>query len=225
MLNFDVIRTSIMQSFPYRYALIENLLPIQVSKELAASYPQQQFQESKGEEYGYLWAQMIADSRDIHKMWQLDTRWQQRIQAGIVTANLQNFSSIWQQFIQELWQPAYREALENLSGLQLKNCPMVISFRKYDPGHRHHPHTDEPSKVLTHLFYFNQQWSADWGGCLRILNSQQPESVFQDILPLSHSSVVIVRSDNSWHTVTPVSAEASECRLVLRVAFFNDIIP
>ncbi|MDZ8264078.1 MAG: 2OG-Fe(II) oxygenase family protein [Nostoc sp. ChiQUE01b] len=96
-----------------------------------------------------------------------------------------------------------------------------MDFVGYNSRHLHHPHTDEPNKVLTHLLFFNQQWSVDWGGCLRILKDSHPESAFEDILPLSDSSVAIARSDNSWHTITPLTCPASECRLALRVAFFR----
>ena len=100
---------------------------------------------------------------------------------------------------------------------------MDIGLRRYNLGHAHFPHTDEPNKVLTHLLFFNQQWSVDWGGCLRILRNSRPESVFQDILPLDRTSVVIIRSDNSWHMVTPLTCPESECRLALRVAFFRNL--
>ncbi len=33
----------------------------------------------------------------------------------------------------------------------------------------------------------------DWGGCLRILFNEQPESVVRDIPPLAQLSAVIVR--------------------------------
>ncbi|WP_248277963.1 2OG-Fe(II) oxygenase [Brasilonema sp. UFV-L1] len=142
---------------------------------------------------------------------------------GRLTSDLGHLSHVWQQLIEGLWTDSYREALEKMSGLELKDCAIDIGFRRYNVGHLHRPHTDEPNKVLTHLLFFNQQWSLDWGGCLRILKDSQPESAFQDILPLSHYSVVIVRSDNSWHTVTPLTCPASECRLALRVAFFRNV--
>lgn len=220
MLNYSVFYKSKMQSVPYSYAVIENLLSALLSKNLAETFPQQQLQESSGEDYGYLWGKMIASEEDMIKLGQLEERWRQRINDGVVTANLENFSSVWQKLIQELWKPDYRQALEHLSGVSLKNCPMLIGFRMYQVGHRHRPHTDEASKVLTHLFFLNQTWLDNWGGRLQILTSEKPESMFEDILPVSNNSVVIVRSDNSWHMVTSVASAATESRLLLRVMFF-----
>lgn len=55
--------------------------------------------------------------------------------------------------IEELWTPAYRQALTQMSGMELKDCAMVIGFRRYNLDHCHRPHTDKPSKALTHLLF------------------------------------------------------------------------
>ncbi len=225
MLNFESIRATAMQKVPYSWALIKNLLSPEASLELTASFPREEFRLSEGEGYGYSWGKMLATSEDISLMLKSsDHRWRERMEQGRLTSDLGHLSSVWRQLIEGLWTDSYRAALAEMSGLELKDCVMDIGFRRYNLGHLHHPHTDEPNKVLTHLLFFNQQWSGDWGGCLRILKDSQPESVFQDILPLGDSSVAIARSDNSWHTVTPLTSPASEDRLALRVAFFrNDV--
>ena len=115
---------------------------------------------------------------------ELSARWCDRITQRRLSSNLGNLSSIWRQLIEKLW-TAYRQALTQMSGVELKDCAMVIGFRRYNLGHCHRPHTDEPLKALTHLLFFNEQWSMDWGGCLRILLDEKPESIFQDIAPLN----------------------------------------
>ncbi|WP_298918716.1 2OG-Fe(II) oxygenase [uncultured Nostoc sp.] len=223
MLNFQSIHTTAMQKAPYNWALIKNLLSTEASLELAASFPYEEFRLSEGEGYGYSWGKMLATSEDISLMLKSsDNRWRQRMAQDRLTYDLGHLSNVWQQLIEGLWTDSYRAAIAEMSGLELNNCVMDIGFRRYKLGQLHHPHTDEPNKVLTHLLFFNQQWSEDWGGCLRILKDSQPESAFQDILPLSDSSVVIVRSNNSWHMVTLLTCPVSECRLALRVAFFRN---
>jgi hypothetical protein len=74
MLNLDAIRNTAMQTVPYQYALIKHLLPKEASLELAASFPQEQFQLSIGEGYGYLWSQMFINSKDISVMPKLGDR-------------------------------------------------------------------------------------------------------------------------------------------------------
>ncbi|MEH2279661.1 MAG: 2OG-Fe(II) oxygenase [Nostoc sp.] len=223
MLNFQSIRATAMQKVPYDWALIKNLLSTEASLELTASFPYEEFRLSEGEGYGYSWGKMLATSEDISLMLKSsDNRWRQRMAQGRLTCDLGHLSNVWQQLIEGLWTDSYRKAIAEMSGLELNNCVMDIGFRRYKLGQLHHPHTDEPNKVLTHLLFFNQRWSEDWGGCLRILKDSQPEFAFQDILPLSDSSVVIVRSNNSWHMVTPLTCPVSECRLALRVAFFRN---
>ncbi len=224
MLNLQSIHTTVMQTVPYNWALIKNLLAPEASLELTASFPHQEFHLSTGEGYGYYWGKILAPSQDIPLMLKFkDDRWRQRLAQGKLTSDLKHLSYVWRQLIEGLWTDDYRIALAEMSGLDLKNCVMDIGFRQYKSGNQHFPHTDEPNKVLTHLLFFNQQWSRDWGGCLRILKDEQPESTFQDILPLSHSSVVIARSCNSWHMVTPLTCPPSESRLALRVAFFHNV--
>jgi hypothetical protein len=89
------------------------------------------------------------------------------------------------------------------------------------PSTPRRPHTDQPSKILTHLLFLNEQWLSNWGGCLQILNSQEPDSIYQEILPLSNYSVVFIRADNSWHMVNPVTKEAPKYRLAAQVAFLR----
>ncbi|MEH2270016.1 MAG: 2OG-Fe(II) oxygenase family protein [Nostoc sp.] len=221
MLNLNAIRSATMQSIPYQYALLENLLLKEVSGELSQSYPQHDFRELRGDDFCYLWRRLIANDNDITTKLGLDNFWQRRIELGDVTSDIHNLSSVWQRLIQEIWQPEYTMAMEELSGLELSSCVKVMALRRYRPGDYVLPHTDQPSKILTHLLFLNEQWSSSWGGCLQILKNEQPESVHQNILPLSGYSVVFVRSENSWHMVNLVTSEAVECRLAAQVAFFR----
>ncbi|BCL39029.1 2OG-Fe(II) oxygenase [Nostoc sp. MS1] len=221
MLQLDAIRQTVMEEVPYHWAVIENLLSPETSLELAASFPQENFCLSTGEGYGYLWGEMLASSDDIALMNNFGGHWRERIVERRLSSDLHHLSHSWQQLIQALWQPQYRQALTQMSGIELKDCAMVIGFRRYNGGHLHRPHTDEPSKVLTHLVYFNQQWPVEWGGCLRILKDEQSNSVYQDIPPLNKFSAVIVRSEKSWHMVTPVTSSVSQTRRVLRIMFFR----
>jgi Rps23 Pro-64 3,4-dihydroxylase Tpa1-like proline 4-hydroxylase len=76
------------------------------------------------------------------------------------------------------------------------------------------------SKIVTQVFYFNVGWDPDWGGCLRILGSREPEDLIAELPPRLGSSSILVRSDSSWHSVTPVSGSAPAARLSLIVTWF-----
>jgi hypothetical protein len=82
------------------------------------------------------------------------------------------------------------------------------------------PHLDMRQKIATHIFYLNAGWNTWWGGCLRILNSKDEEDVVAEIPPRIGNASILVRSDRSWHTVTPVTA-APVPRRSLIVTWFH----
>lgn len=118
--------------------------------------------------------------------------------------------------------PDYREILGQLSGLKLENYLMTIGFRRFHSKHAKFwiPHTDRPHRVLTHLFYFNEKWSNDWGGCLQILSQKDTSSVVYNIPPLIGSSVALVETGSSWHVITPISPLAPQHRLTMQIVFW-----
>ncbi|WP_442944305.1 2OG-Fe(II) oxygenase family protein [Nostoc sp.] len=71
------------------------------------------------------------------------------------------------------------------------------------------------------MLYFHEKWSNNWGGSLRILKEDQPESTFYEVLPVIDSSIAFVPSANSWHTITPILPEAADYRLSLQVCFWK----
>lgn len=84
-------------------------------------------------------------------------------------------------------------------------------------------HQDMKTKVLTHVIYFNTDWLESDGGCLRILNSSDPEDVHTKVLPNIGNSVVIIRSDTSWHSVEKTRIDKS--RRAITVTFYTEGAP
>jgi hypothetical protein len=72
---------------------------------------------------------------------------------------------------------------------------------------------------LTEVTYFNEAWDEDEGGSLSILGSQNLTDVRASVPPIVGSSVVLVRSDNSWHAVPPVSKQSQISRRSLALTF------
>ena len=95
--------------------------------------------------------------------------------------------------------------MTRLTGRDLSGAWMEVNLVHYGPGAWLGPHVDLKEKVVTHVFYFNETWEVEYGGCLGILRSSDPSDVVAQIAPLLGNSAVIVRSDKSWHTVTRVA--------------------
>ncbi|GAA6619146.1 2OG-Fe(II) oxygenase [Scytonema sp. NUACC26] len=201
MLNFNAITRATIQEVPYRWAFLENLFSLEESLELAKSYPQEGFERVGDRSKNFLVLPVIDETKDTIKPCKLN--------------------SLWQELIDDLCTSAYRATVGNLTGLNLMNDLMYIYFFCYDSESSFPPHPDADTIRMVQLFYFNQEWDTHWGGCLRILKDENAESVYQGIPPLLNTSVILVKSENSWHCVTPVTSHSPQSRRILKVAFLK----
>jgi len=123
----------------------------------------------------------------------------------------------WIALAQDLLSDDYREAMSKLTGIDLTDTLLeAIVFRQPEGGYLD-PHPDNPAKPVSQVFYFNDSWSADYGGCLRILGSNDIDDVAAELMPDAGTSVVLVRSDDSWHGYLPVQGDHT--RLSLQIFF------
>jgi Rps23 Pro-64 3,4-dihydroxylase Tpa1-like proline 4-hydroxylase len=129
--------------------------------------------------------------------------------------------SNWQILVEEIVSDSYREALSALTDVYLDHCLVEARMTRYARGCWIEPHTDRPDKAVTHLFYFNDDWHADWNGDLRLLRSADMNDCAKRVPPVNGTSVVLVRSDHSWHGVPPVSQQCPVDRLALLVHFVH----
>lgn len=131
---------------------------------------------------------------------------------GQITTN----NDHWLKLIHNLMSKEYKIHLGQLLGIDLLNCFQEITLRFYRPGDYISPHTDREVVKATHMIFLNQFWQENWGGLFCVMLSEN--ETYLKILPLWHNSVVFLRSDNSWHCVTPCAATAVP-RIALQVAF------
>lgn len=190
MIDAAAIRAGRMRSDPFRWTTLGSVVPGDAAADLARTFPADGFVESArdGETKSYqLAARPIASQATLPEPWSL--------------------------LVQGLRSDDYRVALEQLSGVSLAGVEPELTLWRYGPGCWLSPHVDKPDKILTHLFYFNPGWQRDWGGCLRILRSSEIDDVVDEVVPLAGESVVLVRSDASWHAVLPVGVERAGRRV------------
>ncbi|MEU5274954.1 2OG-Fe(II) oxygenase [Streptomyces asoensis] len=125
----------------------------------------------------------------------------------------------WRRLVDEVTSDSYRDALVELTGADLDGCTVEARMTRYSSGCWIQPHTDRPDKAVTHLFYFNDTWRSEWQGDLHVLRGPDMKDVARRVLPLLGTSVVLVRSDDSWHGVPPVSEGCPDDRRALLVHF------
>lgn len=123
----------------------------------------------------------------------------------------------WRALLAELLEPAYRDALSELTGVDVTRCAREVRACRYEPSCWLDPHTDRPEKKLTQVLYFNEPWEPAWGGALRILRSSDADDVAYEAAPVLGTAVVLVRSERSWHAVAPVAPGVERARMSLLV--------
>ena len=111
-------------------------------------------------------------------------------------------SQEWQAFRDEIYSPAYREAMEQITGLSLSGYEVGIGIRESSKLSHGAPHSDVPRKKVTHLIYFNQEWPYNTGN-LRVLRSLNLNDVHDTITPLKGHGIIFVVSKHSYHGFEP----------------------
>jgi SM-20-related protein len=210
MLNLELIKKSKLQSTPYSWGAIENIYSEEDANALASSYPHDHFKTVTGndgeKEYFYEARALIAMGADA-------------------VSHRQELSESWAALADTLLSRAYRDAMSQLVGIDLTPASLEVNVFHYTPGSSLGPHLDLKTKIVTHVLYFNKTWDINDGGCLTILNSKDPRDVAQKILPVVGNSAIIVRSEKSWHAVSPVVSTCQWSRRSITITFYHPNSP
>jgi SM-20-related protein len=206
VLDLTQIRSQRLTTEPYEWALVSNLFSSGDGAALAESYPRDHFKTVRGyggeKDYEY-------EARSLIHM------------GSQRTSHEAQLSAAWLAFAEDLKTPAYRSALTQLTGVDLRTLPMEANVFHYGPRSLLGPHTDLADKVLTQVIYFNQTWDPTDGGCLHILRSSSMSDVAAIVPPLVGTSAVLVRSKRSWHAVSRVAHDCGGTRKSMTVTFYR----
>jgi SM-20-related protein len=191
MIDFDALAATPLRRAPYEWALTEQALDGERASALIDTFPTRDFWQIAG--------------HDGEKSYTYDAR--PLVICGADRApQLAPLSDAWQEAVDDLLSPRYRASLSTALGISLEHALMEANVWRWPNSAHLGPHLDMRQKIVTHIFYLNAGWNPWWGGCLRILNSKDEEDVVAEIPPRLGNASILVRSDRSWHTVTPVAA-------------------
>jgi SM-20-related protein len=191
---------------PYDWGFMPDAFALDHAARLLATFPRDGYWQLTG--------------TDAEKSWTYAARPLVTLDAGGPSFP-DNLHPEWAGVAQQLTNHSYRRTLGAAIGRDLSTAGVEASVWRWDVGTNLGPHRDMATKIVTQVFYFNVGWRPEWGGCLRILNSHDPDDVVEELPPRLGSSSVLVRSDRSWHSVTPVQASAPGPRLSLIVTWFE----
>ncbi|MDO7898335.1 2OG-Fe(II) oxygenase family protein [Pseudomonas citrulli] len=206
MLELFRLESTALKSYPFAWAEIANLYSAKDAAALAQTFPHDHFKTVSGyggeKNYDY-------EARALVEM------------GTQVIAFPEELSDAWLKLARDLGSAAYRQAMSQLTGIDLRNVPMEVNVFHYGPGASLGAHPDLPDKLVTHILYFNESWNRDDGGCLQILSGNDPTAVVAEIEPLVGNSAVLVRSANSWHAVSQVVGNCTASRRSLTATFYR----
>ena len=206
MIDLNRLTPHALSTEPYRWAFVDRLFSPADCADLVKTFPHDHFKTIKG--------------YDGEKGYQYEARSLIAMGADVPT-RAQFLSPAWQCLAADLLSPAYREAMSHLTAVQLADLPIEANVFHYGRSAWLGPHVDLPDKVMTHVFYFNEVWDQSDGGCLTILRAGDVTQIVKVIPPLVGNSVVVVRSENSWHAVSLVREKCRSSRRSMTVTFYR----
>ncbi|MBK6479133.1 MAG: 2OG-Fe(II) oxygenase [Saprospiraceae bacterium] len=206
MIQIENIEKSKIETTPYEWCFIDDLFSNEDKRHLSSTYPMDHFKSVNG--------------YDGEKSYVYECRNLIHMGAGMASFS-DDLNTVWVKLAQDLLSDQYRLALSKLCQKDLSLVPMEVNIFHYSPGTWMGPHVDLKDKIVTHVIYFNQTWDDSQGGCLSILNSNDPGDLFRRISPITGHSVVLVRSNHSWHAVEKVKQNIDQSRRSMTVTFYH----
>lgn len=128
---------------------------------------------------------------------------------NIFANDVNKFNPIWQDLLSDLFSDNYTALLSKMINIDLMHKPRSGGFYRLKQNDYVAIHLDKPHKILTQLFYFNPIWDRNFGGFLSLHNENNPDQPFLNLPPLSIYSIIILRTDNSWHSVSRVNSDTA----------------
>ena len=110
-----------------------------------------------------------------------------------------------------------RAILENKFQVDLKDKPVVSTFRGYSRIKDGKIHSDSKSKIITVLLYLNEKWDES-NGLLRMLKEKDNIDNYITEVPASMGSMVAFKvTNNCWHGFIPF--EGKRCSIQLNYLY------
>jgi SM-20-related protein len=206
MIDWDRFASQTLQTQPYGWAVTDRLYAPADAAALAETFPRDYFKRLS--DYGG----------------EKDFEYESRELIGMGASGISRpagLSGAWREIASDFLSPEYRAAMSALTGIDLSEAPLEVNVFHYPPGGSLGPHRDLGDKIVTHVLYFNESWNDADGGCLTILGSPDAADVVTTVSPIVGNSAILVRSEQSWHAVTPVDRSCHSSRRSLTATFYH----
>lgn len=176
--EMDALAAARFTTDPWPHLYLADALPSDHARDLARTFPADRLAPSAR-----------SGSDKDYRLWTADLT-----DAGALPGP-------WGDFLGILGGDAHRDMLARLSGVDLSETRVSLSIWEYRGGDFLAPHVDKEDKVLTQIVYVGESWSEGDGGRLLIQRTPDPDDVVSRLSPSLGATAVLVRSDDSWHSV------------------------
>ena len=114
--------------------------------------------------------------------------------------------------VEYLESPAAAQKFSEKLGIDLVGKPTTMTIRGFSGEQDGRVHTDSRSKLVTVLLYLNSDWNPADGG-LRLLNSDNLEDSFDEVIPAAGTLLAFVNTENAWHGHKPFIGQRRSIQL------------
>jgi len=169
---------------PYRWAFArpDTMIPIEIARACAHSFP-------------------VYGMQRIDKSARIDGKRYRNYSLQIQACeDFSEFPSPWQALLCDLQSELYISKMADLLGSP-QATRVELRLVLHGPNDWLDPHTDDPSKAFTQVFYFNANWHDTNGGNFEVLGSSDPNDIAARVVPELGASVILVPTNRSWHQV------------------------
>ena len=136
---------------------------------------------------------------------------------GSFTSDSVSYGKSIQSLIDSLEGDQMRDILENKFQVDLKDKPVVSTFRGYSRMKDGKIHSDSKTKIITVLLYLNENWDESIG-LLRMLKEKDNIDNYIIEIPASMGSMVAFKvTNNCWHGFIPF--EGKRCSIQLNYLY------
>lgn len=118
---------------------------------------------------------------------------------GSIPAHRLNCGPYFQQFIDELCGKALQDLIAEKFAIDLSQSHPLLTVRGQTDLKDGKIHTDTPSKMMTLLFYLNEDWSEPTGNLRLLKDNSSLENYFDEVIPSAGKLLVFKVTDNCWH--------------------------
>lgn len=104
-----------------------------------------------------------------------------------------------QAMLDELNEPVVKQRFAAKFDMDLDECPLQLTVRKYCSEPDGNVHNDSRSKRLTVLIYFNEEWHAPGGQLRLIRNPNDMNDYIVEVPPVNGTLLSFRRNEKSFH--------------------------